>query len=310
MGYGADAVYTRMAMQSMPVWQDLFARTGQSLFVKTGVLWMARQSDPYSRATLRVFREAGVRHEIVHDLGARYPQMRMPDENVFGILEPDSGALMARRAVVAVVEDAVRLGVVLARDPAPAEITVYTCGAWLPKVFPDLLGERIHATRQEVYFFGTPPADDRFAPPQLPIWIDFIDPREPYGFPDLEGRGVKIAFHRHGPPIDPDRDDRAPSVEGVAEARSFLAERFPALRDAPLTEARVCQYENTSSGDFLIDRDPDRENVWIVGGGSGHGFKHGPAVGEYVCDQVLGRGTPEPRFSLAAKSVTAERRVL
>ena len=309
MGYGPDEVYTRMAMRSLPLWHDLFRRTGQDLFVKTGVLWMARAENPYTEATLRVFGAAGVRHEIVRDLGKRYPQMRVPD-GAFGILEPDSGALLARRAVMAVVDDAVRLGVTLAREPAPARITVYACGAWLPQIFPDLLAKRIRATRQEVFFFGTPAGDDRFAAPQLPIWIDFEDPRGPYGFPDLEARGVKLAFHRHGPPIDPDGDDRAPSAAGIAEARAFLTERFPGLRDAPLTESRVCQYENTSSGDFLIDRHPDREGVWIVGGGSGHGFKHGPAVGDYVCGQVLGRGTPEPRFSLGAKSAEANRKVL
>ena len=83
----------------------------------------------------------------------------------------------------------------------------------------------------------------------------------------------------------------------------------PPCGDAPLTESRVCQYENTSNGDFLIDRHPDLANVWLVGGGSGHGFKHGPAVGEYVC-QVITRGGPvEPRFSLASKLESAQRTV-
>jgi glycine/D-amino acid oxidase-like deaminating enzyme len=80
-----------------------------------------------------------------------------------------------------------------------------------------------------------------------------------------------------------------------------MAERFPALRAAPLAESRVCQYENTSNGDFLIDRHPEWEDMWLVGGGSGHGFKHGPAVGEYVTARILGGGEAEPRFSLAAK---------
>ncbi len=82
------------------------------------------------------------------------------------------------------------------------------------------------------------------------------------------------------------------------DARAFLAERFPALAAAPLVECRVCQYENTSTGDFLIDRHPDFDNVWLVGGGSGHGFKHGPAVGEHVCALIDGRAAAEPRFSL------------
>ena len=93
----------------------------------------------------------------------------------------------------------------------------------------------------------------------------------------------------------------------VDAARQFLAERIPALRDAPLTETRVCQYENTSNGDFLLDRHPEFANVWLAGGGSGHGFKHGPAVGAYLCARLLEGGAGEPRFSLAGKQETQRR---
>ncbi len=143
----------------------------------------------------------------------------------------------------------------------------------------------------------------------MPASIDFADPRGPYGFPDLESRGFKLAFDRHGEAFDPDSGDRRVSEAGLSEARQFLAERFPALRDAPLTESRVCQYENTSQGDFLLDRHPTLPRVWLAGGGSGHGFKHGPAVGEYLARQILRSGTSEHRFAFANKGETQERRV-
>ena len=136
---------------------------------------------------------------------------------------------------------------------------------------------------------------------KLPMWLDITDPRCPYGFGDIESRGVKVAFDLHGEPFDPDSVDRFVSAERVHEMRQFLGDRFPALRNTPLNETRVCQYENTSNGDFLIDRHPHFENVWICGGGSGHGFKHGPAVGEYTSAMVLGTGTAEPRFSFGSK---------
>ena len=326
MGYGADEVYTRMAMRSLPLWQDLFERTGQRLFHRTGVLWMARVDDAYSQATRSTLSRVGVTVEIVSaaELAYRYPQMRVPGPQAFGIYEPNSGALLARRAVAAVVDDAVREGVEHARqavrfsagavrtssgDEIRAGVFVFACGPWLPKLFPEVLGERIRPTRQEVLFFAPPAGDARFAPPGLPVWIDFTDPRRPYGFPDLESRGFKLAFDRHGPAFDPDTGDRMLEPSTLRDARQFLAERFPALADAPLTEARVCQYENTSSGDFLIDRHPDFENVWLVGGGSGHGFKHGPAVGEYSSSRILGGGTVEPRFSIESKGGTENRRV-
>jgi sarcosine oxidase len=313
MGYGADVMYTRMAMRSLEMWRAF------DVFVPSGVLWLGRESDGYSVATRQTLQSAGVDVEVLAApiLKRRWPQIRKPEADVFGIFEPASGALMARRAVQAVVRDAIRMGAeyrIEAVDPSSAGIRarefVFACGPWLPKLFPDVLGSRIWPTRQEVFFFAPPPGDDRFHPGALPVWIDFTHPKGPYGFPDIESRGCKLAFDRHGEPFDPDTGDRTVSADAVVEARDFMCELFPALRGAVLTETRVCQYENTSNGDFLIDRHPDRPNVWLVGGGSGHGFKHGPAVGEYVAGQILKSGfTAEPRFALASKEQRQRRTV-
>ena len=321
VGYGADEIYTRMAMRSLESWRGLFDRLGERLFHKTGVLWMARQSDPYSLATRDTLARCGVPFEVLsaEAVAGRFSQIHVSDPEMFGILEPESGALMARRAVAAVVRDAIENGVTYETrqierpqqvfSEIAAKVVVFACGPWLPKLFPDLLGRRIFPTRQEVFFFAPPAGDRRFGADEMPAWIDFADPRGPYGFPDLESRGVKLAFDRHGVEFDPDTGDRRVSEAGLAEAYRFLAERFPALRDAPLTESRVCQYENTSNGDFLLDRHPEFENVWLAGGGSGHGFKHGPAVGEYLAGRILGSRAPEPRFAFAAKQETQLRTV-
>src|SRR5262249_24718879 len=148
--------------------------------------------------------------------------------------------------------------------------------------------------------------DRRWTPPAMPAWIDV----DLYGIPDLENRGFKIADDRHGPPFDPDSSDRFITREQIVEMRRRLGDLFPALKDAPLVESRVCQYENSSNGEFLDDLHPGLKNVWLVGGGSGHGFKHGPALGEYVAAQVLGTaGKPEPRYSLASKATVQNRSV-
>jgi monomeric sarcosine oxidase len=312
MGYGADEIYTRMAQRSLALWQEF----GHGIFQCTGVLWIARENDAYSLATTRTFADTGVTHEIVShtDLATRWPQMSFSDRSVFGIFEPNSGVLFARRSVAAVAADAIHMGAryetaQIPADPLPAGPTVFACGPWLPKLFPDLLGSRIFPTRQEVFFFAPPPGDPQFQPPSFPAWIDFADPRGPYGIPDLESRGFKLAFDRHGPAIDPDTADRCPTPELLAEARQFLAERFPALAASPLAESRVCQYENTSTGDFLIDRHPDRPDILLIGGGSGHGFKHAPAVGEIAARLILEGAPADPRFSLTTKATVQRRTV-
>jgi monomeric sarcosine oxidase len=330
MGYGNDRIYTMSAARSLLLWREFFDRTREPLFHRTGVLWIAAPDDPYALSTRHTLAECGVNYELLNtaELNVRYSQIQFP-RGAWGIFEIQSGVLTARRAVAAVVADAKRGGVdymdasvaaplgggtlELLRTNNGAQIRarhfVFACGPWLPKLFPNLLGKRIESTRQEIFFFGIPAGDRHFCPPALPAWIDFSDPRGPYGVPDLEGRGLKLAFDRHGPAMDPDNTERIPSAEGLAAARDFLGERFPALRKAPLVEARVCQYENTSNGDFLIDRHPDFSNVWLVGGGSGHGFKHGPAVGEYTAEHVMTGAPVDVRYSLATKTETPCRTV-
>jgi monomeric sarcosine oxidase len=329
MGYGPDELYTRWAWSSLEQWKALSARGGGApLFHETGVLWMAHEHDPRSRATLETLAAASIPHERLDraQLEKRWPQIDF-GEVTWGIHEPRGGALMARRSVQAVAAEVARGGgdvrVAAVRPPVAdgevAEILlsdgsrlrarsfVFALGPWLGKVFPDLLGERIFPTRQEVFYFGPPAGDTRFAPPAFPAWIDFVD--EIYGIPDIEARGFKVAPDAHGPRFDPDTGERRVTAEGLATARAFLARRFPGLKDAALVASEVCQYENTSNGDFLVDRHPSWENVWLVGGGSGHGFKHGPAVGEYAAARVLGTGGVEPRLSLATKGRVQERAV-
>lgn len=179
-----------------------------------------------------------------------------------------------------------------------ADLYVFACGPWLGKLFPDVLGNLMTPTRQEVFFFGTAPGDSQFGEDQLPVWIDHGDPMF-YGIPGNQWRGFKLAADTRGPAFDPGDGDRTASPQAIQQARDYLAFRFPDLKNAPLLESRVCQYENTPDHNLIIDRHPQAENVWLVGGGSGHGFKHGPAIGEMLARLVLNRATPDPIFCLS-----------
>jgi len=329
MGYGDREIYTRWSMRSLGLWKSLLGQSARSTFFQqAGVLWMARGDDPLTTTTLATLGRLGVRHERLMrpELEARWPQIDF-GPITWAIHEPESGFLMGFHAVQAVVQRAMASGAEYLQEAvlAPAgklgltSVTtrsgktlragtfVFACGPWLPKLFPDLLGERIVPTRQEVFYFGPPAGEERFKPPAMPVWVDFAE--EIYGLPDFKGRGFKVAPDRHGPPVDPDSLERVVDPESLARVREYVGRRFPALKDAPIIGSEVCQYENTSNGDFLIDRHPDLENVWLVGGGSGHGFKHGPAVGEYVAARVLDGKPVEPVFSLATKARAQKRTV-
>lgn len=313
-GYGANEIYTRMAVRSLALWRAFCERTGEQLFIPSGVLWLEPAGAGGFAKTAEVLALHGVPFAELEgaSISARWPHLRVP-EQTHGLFEPTAGVLMARRSVQAVVEDATRAGARYELDSVAfddgklfrrgggtvrAGRAIFACGPWLGQVFPDVAGPRLFLTRQEVVYFGTPPGDSRFDASRTPAWLH---PGGFYGIPNLDLRGIKAAWDGHGGPIDPDSEDRRVDQDSIERLRSHLGSLFPDLASAPAVESRVCQYENTSNGDFLIDRHPRHENVWLVGGGSGHGFKHGPAVGEYVAAVINGERPPEPRFALSTK---------
>jgi len=322
--YGPVGIYTRMVARALQMWQENEQRWNLKLFFKSGALRMAGADDSYERAALPLLKEAGVRYEKLStaDCAKRWPQMNFEGVS-WSILEPDSGYLAARRGCEAVLNAFLKEGgqyrqaqvtpgpvtshrmqgiSISSGETLTADNYVFACGPWLGKVLP-YLAPVITPTRQEVFFFGTAAGDLRFTDTQLPVWIDGSG--QPvgsdhlfYGIPGNHWRGFKMADDARGPVIDPTTMERRISDEGLTAARAYLRLRFPAMAGAPLVESRVCQYENSTDHDFILDRHPEAENTWIVGGGSGHGFKHGPAMGEMVSNAVLGLKTPPSEMSL------------
>ena len=317
--YGPNQPYTKMAARAMQLWKEHEKRWGEKLLQRVGVLWMAgTEDDDFERGSLPVLREHEIAHEelSVGQMARRWPQINFEGVR-WGIFEPNGGFLRARYACQVVaerfvaeggefleaavlpggLEEGCKHGLQLSNgSKLLAEGYVFACGPWLGRVFPETIGKLIRPTRQEIFFFGPPPGDE-FSTAKLPVWGDHRE-RFMYGMPASDGRGFKVADDTRGPEFDPSSGDRAVSVEGLQRAREYLGFRFPGMKDAPLIESRVCQYEDTPDENFIIDRHPAAQNVWIVGGGSGHGFKHGPALGEMVAGCVLKDKRAESGFLL------------
>ncbi len=313
--YGDRAIYTRWAVEAAQRWRVRQEEWGTELMLTTGRISLFPALTEATRTTMSVLEGAGVDHEWIEgaEVGRRWPQVA--PAGVGGALwEPDATAIRANlacRVVAANVEAAggeLRVARALppSDGPAPAagrlpalgfeggdsleaDAFVFACGSWLAGLFPDLLGDQISVPRRDVFFFGPPAGDDRFSHPNLPNFSE--GSRSVYGFPDLDGFGFKVAPFGGLDPFDPDTDERVPAAHWLRRAREYLALRFPAMADQPLVHSRVCQLENAPGDHFLIDRHPELENVWIAGGGSGHAFKHGPVLGEYIARRVLGQET-------------------
>ena len=318
--YGERAVYTRMAARAMQLWTAHDAQARRQFFHKTGAVWLFSGDESFGQASLEPMKAAGLPVEWLDpaQAQARWPQFSM--EGVTRVLfEPEAGYALARRSCEHVVETLVAEGgryvqgqvapVRTAGTPLTSltlqdgttiegDRFVLACGPWLGTMCPDVVGRRIRPSRQESFYFGTPPGDTRWLPPQMPVWLDYRAHLF-YGIPGNAHRGFKVADDTYGATFDPTHGDRAHTPEMLAEARAYLRLRFPALADAPLLGSEVCQYELTSDSHFLIDRHPGAANTWLVGGGSGHGFKMGPALGEYVARLVLEQGQPDAEFRLA-----------
>lgn len=319
--YGPDQPYTEMAARALKLWAKYERRWKQRFLHRTGVLWMASgQDDAFESGSVEALRAAKIKFQELStpQMKKRWPQVNFEGIE-WGIFEPECGYLDARASCQAVVEAFVAAGGKYRQaavsldglETAPlrsltlqdgsrikADYYVFACGPWLGKLFPQAVGVLVQATKQDIFFFGTPAGDGRFSDAHLPVWGDHRG-RFRYGIPGSDRRGFKIADDTRGPAFDPTDGERAIDPETLREIREYVGFRFPALKNAPLIETRVCQYEQTPDSHFIIDRHPVTQNVWIVGGGSGHGFKHGPAVGEMVAELIFKDREPDAIWRLS-----------
>ncbi len=303
----------------MELWKEHESRWKRQFFFPIGVLWMVEGTGEFERGSLPLLNDAGIPHEelAAEEMTRRWPQINFEGIS-WGIYEPQSGYLLARSSAQAVVEHFVAEGGEYRQLAVPsrgledrgwremvlsdntklvADLYIFACGPWLGTLFPRTVGPYFVSTKQDVFFFGTPAGDPLYHEGNIPVWADHRE-HFLYGIPGNQGRGFKIGDDTRGLEFDPTSGERCVDSRLLDEIRQYLGHRFPGMKGAPLIETRVCQYEDTADHNFIIDRHPENENVWIVGGGSGHGFKHGPAVGEMVARLVMKDETAESVYRL------------
>src|SRR5208282_4767727 len=319
--YGPDQPYSQLAARALKLWQKYERLWKKQFLHRTGVLWMvSSRDDAYERGSLAVLRDAKVKFQefSTPEMKKRWPQINFEDVR-WGIFEPECGYLDARASCQAVVDAFVGQGgtyrqLAVSADGLEsgalrslklsdgsrlrADFYVFACGPWLGKLFPETLGGVIRPTKQDVFFFGPPAGDSRFTDAHLPVWGDHGG-RFLYGIPGNDHGGFKVADDTRGPTFDPTSGERVISQATLKRAREYLAFRFPAMKNAPLIETRVCQYEQTPDSNFIVDRHPRMHNVWLLGGGSGQGFKHGPAIGETMAGLILRNLEPDASWRLS-----------
>jgi len=319
--YGSNEVYFDFNVRALTLWKENEGLFQKKLFFNTGVLWFCYEDKtPLVDDSIPYAKKHGMEYEKLNheELTKRFPFVHTDDLH-HAYFDSFGGYLKAREACQAVCEQFVKEGgeyiqahvepgaidhqqlnrIKLSNGQSlQGDLYLFACGSWLGKIFPDILQQVITCTKQQVYYFGVP-SQHAAAFDAFPVWIDVDGKDFYYGIAGNAHRGFKVGVDIRGEAFDPTQGERMVTPGVLAKARNFLVHRFPLLKDAPLLESRVCPYENSPDGNFIFEVHPEASNILLLGGGSGHGFKHGPAVGEMVAQAIAGKTTPPGIFRRA-----------
>jgi len=315
--HGDDDLLLGWARKSLAAWKALGAMSGEEIFVETGVAWCVSDLGLWEAESEKRLRAAGVPCERLtpDEAVKRWPSMS-PAALAHVLFEPTAGFLRAANGVRTAARALTQAGGTITHGrarpaadgsaldangaPISAGAVVWAAGSSLPGLFPELVGAdtpaEITPVRRDVAYFKT----KGMGVGEIPTWIDAGV--GVWGIPDESGHGAKVGPDFDAGSFNPDAAwPQDATDESLQVARQRAGIRFPALLDAPLKESRACQHERTLTWHYVLDHHPANRNVWIAGGGSGHGYKQAPAVGELLARAALDRtplALPDRRFKI------------
>lgn len=301
-----DKNYSRFAIQSKPLWNQLEADSGESLLLTTGGLDVA--DDPTGFADVRevaaTLQSLNASYEMMDRarFAARFPQFELGPDGI-GLYSPDAGILFATKCVLTAIHTARKLGaavnehervtalhadagngvdVITDKAQYHAGKVIITAGTWVNRLIKDIdLQLPIAVEKEQVVYFNTR-GNKSLQPGAWPIWLHYRT-EHVYGFPDL-GNGLKAGFHHAGNYIDsPDQNDGVPRAGDLQRMSNYMNRYIPGVDPTP-RDPLVCLYANTPDHDFIIDIAPNLPNVIIGSPCSGHGFKFAIGVGKALAD--------------------------
>ena len=340
--------YARMAMRSLQSWRALEADCGESLLRVTGGLDLGPVGSQSLERTASSMTAVGAKFERLdaEALMRRFPQWRVPDDWL-GLHSLDAGILnpthcveviagMARAHGARILEHTAVTKVHLDSQPRvetnrgvfAAKKVIFTAGAWLPELFPELRMP-VTVTLESGVFFRPHNLED-FLPERFPIFLSHNlvtentgpedtgpentgpentgpentgaentgvvsrwDRAQAYGFPVFGLPGVKIGLHQSGETVRASSRGYDVSDQTLGFLEAWLKRHLPAAA-GPMMHSKTCLYANTPGEDFLIDTHAGltpggSSDVILASPCSGHGFKFVPFLGELIADLAQGQ---------------------
>ncbi len=318
--HGSDALYTEWVREARLRWMELQEELGSTLYVECGALIIAAEHDSgWEDSTIATFDRIGVPYFKFDtgELEVRFPQFNFRN-TAYGLYEPESGVLMAHRALVETANLFVREGGEIRRGrvrtdefeqlflddkPLQADLIVVAAGPWLGDLYKRTIQPISKVVRQNIIYTSTPDSDASFDSDKMPCWVDHG--YQAYGTPSIEGHGVKAAIAWTDAIIDLDNDPRVVDEATFNRTRQYIGHRFPKLAGQRAVDQKACQIAMTPDTHFIVDFHPEFDNVLIAGGCSGHLFKHGPVFGDYVAGVGLKEFGTADRFKIAKRTTLA-----
>lgn len=310
--YGEGSQYVTLVMRAQQLWEELEKQTGYKIFEKTGVLGLGPTDSPFLQETIASAQKYGLPIELLDgkEIKKRWPGFSVPD-HYLGCFESESGLIYSENAIRAYRELAIKHGANLVTNTAVQHIDVndkhgikistenttfyakkiiVTAGAWAAKLLPDL-NLPIQPTRKAVGWFEAPA--DLYDSNNFPAFFIEDNDNKAYGFPNLNGTGLKIGKSDGGHAIDPNQHTqnfgRYETDEG--DLRHLLGTYMPRA-NGKLIQGKTCLYTISTDHDFIIDHHPENNQVIFACGFSGHGFKFGSVMGEVLSQMALEGESP------------------
>ncbi len=303
--YGADKLYTRMAVESLELWRRLEKEIGLQFLVETGLLMVEgddEESNKFNHDSFKLLEDEGLGAEQLDETDTRrmFPQFSSKE----AYLDPHGGVLVASRILTALRSRASAAGVriiensrVTALEHEPQSIVttvdgqtvkarrvVVTAGPWSNKFRGEPMVS-MTPTRQQVAYFKPRKGLNDYRPEKFPVF--FAD--HYYGLPAVGVDGVKISHKGLWDPVQPESAKWSVDPDAVDACRNVCKKFIPGLTDAEVVRTKVCLYDMTENSDFVVGPDPDHPDFVYGYGFSGHGFKFAPLIGRLLAELALDR---------------------
>lgn len=317
--YGEGEGYVPLALRAQELWSALEQESGKQLFYQTGVINVGKASSPFIQEVIKSANTYSLPLEILEkpEIEAKWPGIAAKEDEI-ACLEPNSGVLRVEDCITAYRELAVKYGATILPNTKVTNVSILkdeviisannheykgksvivTAGAWASQLLQQAgIDLPLTVLRKTFSWFNCP--EELYSMEKFPAFAFETTDGTYYGFPSIEGAGLKVGRHDGGREMDPDgvRPEFGAFPEEAGNVTSFIRSYMPQVNDMKM--GKTCMYTMTPDEHFIIDTHPEHPNVVFACGFSGHGFKFSSVVGEQLAELVQ-EGTSTYDLSLFA----------